>query len=156
MIDSLSTVSTSKIQVNIGNGSLPINSYNQVDPASTTVLSVTGNTRPGTVGEEVEIYDDSAVISINGERFFIESIANAGTSSESWTISPALSSATASSPTVRCIGVKKGEEKTINIRDLSKPIRFGVNFFGSTMYLEILTEGTTNNMPISIKNIQLF
>lgn len=153
-ISTIGSQNKASIQVNVGDGSLPPYTYCQADPITTTTVNVVGTTRPGVVGEEFEFV--SPDYSISGERFFIESIANAGQNPETWTISPALSSATAGYADGRTIGVKKGEEKTISIYDLSKPVRFNVNFLGSIMYLEIITKGTTNNFPLSIKNIQLF
>jgi len=147
----------SEITVNVGDGSLVPFRYLSAEVADTTNVSNTkGDLYPGNKDEVYEIFD-AGLTRQNGERFHIETITNRGTVDETWTISPALSDATTNDIDLRGLGVRKGETKTIGLEDLSKPIRFNVNFIGSTLYLEIVVRGgTLPRIPVSISNIQLF
>jgi len=141
------------IRVNIGSGYNNI--LTNISPGAittTTIANSNGVNYPGVVGYEVEILEGS----IPGQRSFIQSIADAGTADEVWTMSPAFSTTSASDNKLRMWGVKLGEQKTVNLSDISKPIRFKTNFIGSKMYLEILVRGNTNAFPVSIMDIQLF
>jgi hypothetical protein len=145
------------ISVNYGNGNAPIIKYGSIsDNTTTTMTNPNGAYYPGVVGEEVEVLGGSYPSEVAGERTFIQSIADAGTSSEVWTVSPALSSSTETTSELRVWSVKNGETKTITLDDLSSPVKFDTNFIGSKMWLEIVVRGTTNSFPISIDNIQLF
>ncbi len=119
---------------------------------TTTIANSNGASSPGIVGAEIEMLEGD----VSGERSFIQSIADAGTSSEVWTMSPAFSTTSASNNYVRMWGLKLGEQKTVNLSDISKPIRFNANFLGSKMYLEVSIRGNANAFPVSIMDIQLF
>jgi len=144
---------SSIVSVNYGNDEYPIINYGSVSSNTTTTISNgNGVNYPGIVGKEVELIDGV----LAGERTFIQSIADAGTANEVWTVSPPLSAINAGSSTVKIWGVKNGETKTVDINDLNKPVRFNVNFLGSKMYLEVTVRGNTDSFPISIHDILLF
>jgi len=141
------------ISVNYGNDSQPILKYGQTGVnTTTTATNPNGLYYPGVVGEEIEFMTGD----IAGERTFITGITDAGTASEAWTLSPALSASYASSSDLRVWSVKNGETRNITLDDLNKPIRFKTNFLGSKMYLEVVVRGVANSFPVSITNIQLF
>lgn len=141
------------ISVNYGNDSQPILKYGQIGSnTTTTATNPSGASYPGIVGEEIEITSGACA----GQRTFITGITNPGTSSEAWTLSPALSTASASSSDIRVWSVVAGETKTLTLDQLNKPIRFNTNFIGSKMYLEVVVRGIANSFPVSITNIQLF
>ena len=89
-----------------------------------------------------------------GQRSFISSIDDPGTGSEVWNTS--VGALSTNPTTVRMWGLKSQEQKTVNLSDMNKPVRFKTNFIGSKMYLEVLVRGNTNAFPVSIMGIQLF
>jgi hypothetical protein len=147
---------SSEITVNYGNGSLsPFRYLNVTIDDTTTINNTVGNLYPG---YKNEIYDvnSGSLYAQSGQRFHITDIADAGTTNEVWTISPALSTDAGSSIDLKGLGVNQGETKNVSLSEMNKPIRFNVNFFGSIMYLEVVVRGGSDKFPISIKNIQLF
>jgi len=141
-----------KISVNYGNGKYPILKYSQTGTnTTTTATNPNGAAYPGVVGEEIEFTSGA----VAGQRTFITAITDPGTSSEVWTLSPAVSTASASSSDLRVWSVKNGETKTLTLDDLDKPIRFNTNFMGSRMWLEIVITGVSNSFPVSIDDIIL-
>lgn len=143
----------SDITISVGNGNYGLIGLGQVASNTTTTCDNTaGATRPATVGQEIEFTSGDNI----GQRTFITSIASGGSSSEVWTVSPALTNTSASSSNCRVWQLKKQLQKTITATDLSKPVRFPTNFYGDKMYLEVTIRGNANAMPISIQNIMLF
>jgi hypothetical protein len=145
------------ISVNYGDNKTPILSYLSVKPVSpTTVENTIGAEYPGVVGQEVEFVGSEGISAISGQRTFIQSINRPGESLENWQIDPPLSDTLSNNQTARGWGLFNAETKDISISDLSKPLRFPVNFLGDKMWLEVVVRGTSNSFPISINNIQLF
>lgn len=141
------------ITIAYGNDDYPIYSYIQSSQNTTNyIYNPVGSQYPGKVGAEIEFLTGDCA----GERTFIESIQNPGTNSEILVVSPLLSTVYNYNSQLNMINVKKGEQKKVSVRDLNKPIRFNVNFFGSKMYLEVVVRGTTNPFPVSINDILLF
>lgn len=145
-----------KLSVNIGEGKGNILSYNQITSVpSTTTISADGDFRTGTVGDEIQFVDSI----LAGERTFITSIADKGTNSEVWTVSPALSSSLGSPANIRVIRVKNTNpvSKTVNIDNFDKPILFNVDkgFISDKLYIEIIITGVTTPCPISINSIDI-
>ena len=139
------------IVLNYGNGIYPIYSYGKANVTSTTaVANVNGDIYPGVVGQEIEFFSGA----IAGQRTYISSIANAGTTSETWVIDAV--STTGNDCEYRALGVKKSESKTITLDDLSKPVRYPVSFLGDKLWLEIVVKGTANSFPVSINSIMIF
>jgi hypothetical protein len=149
----LDTTYVGDITVSVGNGNYGLASIGQIASNTTTTCANTaGAIRPATVGQEIEFTSGANA----GQRTFITSIASGGSSSEVWTVSPALTNTSASSSNCRVWQLKKQLQKTISATDLSKPVRFPTNFIGDKMYLEVTIRGNANAMPISIQNIMLF
>jgi hypothetical protein len=139
------------IVINYGNGSYPVYSYGKANITTTTaVANVNGDIYPGVVGQEIEFISGN----VAGQRTYISSIANAGTVNETWVIDAV--STTGDDCEYRALGVKKSESKTITLDELSKPVRFPVNFFGDKLWLEIVIKGTANSFPVSINSIMIF
>jgi len=140
------------ISVNYGNNYNPIMGYGKANITSTTaVANVNGDIYPGVVGQEIEFLTGN----VAGQRTFIQSIENAGTITETWVISPALST-TGNDCEYRAWGLKNAETKTITLNDISKPVVFNTNFIGDKLWLEIIVRGTANSFPVSINNIMIF
>jgi len=139
------------ISVNYGNNSLPIISYGQANVTSTTeVANVNGVNYPGIVGQEIEFITGS----VSGQRTFIQSIANPGEATETWVVSPALST-TGTGCDYRAWGVKNGQTKTINLDTLRVQEDFAINFMGDKLWLEITVRGIAGSFPVSIDKISL-
>jgi hypothetical protein len=140
------------ISVNYGNNYNPILGYGKANVTSTTaVANVNGDIYPGVVGQEIEFLTGN----VAGQRTFIQSIENAGTITETWVISPALST-TGTDCEYRAWGLKNAETKSITLDDISKPVMFNTNFMGDKLWLEIVVRGTANSFPVSINNIMIF
>lgn len=143
----------STVSVNIGNDNAPIIKYGQTGTNNTaSATNPNGAIYPGVIGEEIEFLNGDC----SGQRTFITAITDGGTSSEVWTLSPALSTAYNGGSNLRVWSVKNGETKAITSSNFNKPVIFNVNFFGSKMYLEVVVRGATNSLPISITDILLF
>lgn len=143
-----------KITVSAGNGNCGIIKWGQVSsiPTTTTINNRGGNIRPLEVGDEIEFVSGD----VAGQRTFVTSITNGGTTSETATIDPPLSTTYSGSSNMRIWKVKKFETKVISETELSKPIVFNGNFLGSKMYLEVVVTGISNSFPVSIQDILLF
>lgn len=144
---------TGDISLFVGNGKKGIITKGQIASNTTTTCANTaGATIPATVGQEIEFVSGDTA----GQRTVIQSIASGGTSSEVWTISPALSTTSSDVSNYRAWQVRYSGQKTITASDLEKPIRFQTNFLGSKMYLKIVVRGSSTAMPLSIHDIMLF
>ena len=143
-----------KITVSAGNGNCGIIRLGQINsiPTTTTINNTLGNIYPLEVGDEIEFVDGD----VSGQRTFVTSITNGGTTSETATIDPPLSTTSSGSSNIRIWKVKKFETKIISETELSKPIVFNGNFLGSKMYLEVTVTGISNSFPVSIQDILLF
>jgi len=143
-----------QITVSVGNGNSGIIQYGQITaiPSTTTLTNGNGAYYPISVGDELEFVSGA----VSGQRTFVTNVANAGTATESLTVSPALSTTSASSADMRVWKVKQFETKVISETELSKPIVFNGNFLGSKMYLEVVVTGISNSFPVSIQDILLF
>ena len=143
-----------KITVSAGNGNFGIIKWGQVSsiPTTTTITNVLGNIYPLEVGDEIEFINGD----VAGQRTFVVSVANGGTTSEVATIDPPLSTISNNTANIRVWKVRKFETKVISDTELSKPIVFNGNFLGSKMYLEVVVTGISNSFPVSIQDILLF
>jgi hypothetical protein len=143
-----------QITVSAGNGNRGIIEYGQATsiPTTTTINNTIGATYPLEVGDEIEFVSGD----VSGQRTFVTQITGGGTANEVATVSPALSTTSASSADMRIWKVRKFETKVIKDTELSKPVIFNGNFIGSKMYLEITVTGITNSFPVSIQDILLF
>ena len=140
-----------KISINYGNGKQPIIKYGQVSSNTTTTATVNETNFPGVMGEEIEFINGANA----GQRTFITNITNPGTSNATWTLSPAISTASATSSDIRVWSVKNGETRSLTLDDFDKPVRFQTNFIGSRMWLEVVITGVANSFPVSIDDIIL-
>ena len=143
-----------QITVSAGNGNCGIIRLGQINsiPNTTTLINTLGNIYPLEVGDEIEFINGD----VAGQRTFVVSVANGGTTSEVATIDPPLSTISNNTADIRVWKVKKFETKVISETELSKPIVFNGNFLGSKMYLEVVVTGISNSFPVSIQDILLF
>lgn len=140
------------LSVNTGNNKTPILGYGKVNVTDTdTVENVNGDVYPGVEGQEIEFISGD----VAGQRTFIKSISNAGTTDETWTIEPELST-TGDDCELRAWGLFKGDKRDITLSDTTKPVRFLVNHIGDKLWLEVQVRGTTDSFPVSINDIILF
>lgn len=127
---------------------------------ATTNIDVNGTTFLGAeVGDEVQILEGTC----SGERTFITAITNPGTTTESWTVSPALSATEASELAInmKLIKVRRCETKIIDGDNLNEPIKFDCNGnMSSKALVEIvvhgITTGTYQSFPVSINSIKVY
>lgn len=157
----LSTASQAKISVNIGEGRGALFNLNVATSVpSTTTVTVNGASIPGKVGDEIQFMPGGTSQALNGERSFITSIANAGASNETWTISPAVSATVGTDHYMRVIKVKSTNptSKTIGYDDLNDPLIFYVDkgFISDKLFIEIVVTGITTPMPVCINSIKVY
>jgi len=149
------------ITVNVGDAHKGIFSRAQVKAGSTaSTINIAGNTwKYMEVGNEIQFFRNSAseTTATDGERSYITAITNQGTSSEAWTISPALSGAPTENTNIKIINVRKSDTKTVSIDDLNEPVRFNVDgFYSNKIFVEVVITGGTNAFPISIFDLQIY
>lgn len=146
---------TCTITVNIGDGRTGITKYIPTTnvTATTTVANINGGTYPGVVGKEV-LFLEGAVA---GERSYITSIASAGTNSEVWTISPAVTT-TGNSIDVLEYMLNKTETRSIDIDNINSEQIFSLNkeHVGNKLVVEVVITGATNSFPVSIQGINIY
>lgn len=158
----LATYTQTKVSVNIGEGKGNVFAeHSATTVPTTTTIAVAGNTRTGTVGDEIQFVPGGTSEALNGERTFITSIANKGLSNEVWTVSPALSAAVAAADhRMRIIKVRSTTptSKTVALADFAEPIVFNVDkgFVSDKLFLEIVVTGITSPCPITINSIKVY
>jgi hypothetical protein len=151
-----------KVGLNIGDGRTGLTKYfNNVNITSTTTIAnINGATQPGVVNKEVLVTGTNSSttgITSGGERTFITSIANAGTGSEVWTVSPALSS-TVSNCTMVQYMVDNVDIKTIAIDDIRNEQMYYTEkeVLGDKLIIEIVIYGIANAFPVAIQGINIY
>lgn len=136
-------VSDVTVTVNYGDGNKTLWDMLSVDNGSnsTTIVTNAGTTQPGEIGQEIRLLNGTC----SGERSYIASINNAGTSSESWTISPELSGSPANNDQVVKMNLKKSETKTMTNDSLSSNLTYNVNnFYSDKLYIEVVFGGSVS------------
>jgi len=153
------TVSQSRVvQVSIGDGNRGlisrVSTANLGAPTTSFVINGTSFLN-NEIGDELVINDsDEATYD---ERTFITDITSKGTSAETWTISPALSTTHTDSTEVRMIRVKKCDAITVNYNDLKKEYWFASSGLETNkLFIEIVFYGQANAMPLNITNIKVY
>jgi len=152
------TVAQSRVvQVSIGDGNRGLISRCQaVSSASTTTLVVNGTTYLNNeIGDEIIIHQaDDATFD---ERSFVTNIVDKGTTTEDWTISPALSDTIDNSSEIKIMRLKKCDSITVNYNDLKKEYWFASSGLETNkLFIEIVVYGQTNPMPLNITNIKVY
>lgn len=146
---------SASITVSIGDGNQAFNNEITGKATSTTAIIYNndGTTIPGTVGQEVEVTDVNYAYA--GARSFIESIENAGLSTEAWILDtdhPLPANFTGAS-IVRTYNLKKCGTKTITASTLLSNLTFSVsNFQSDKLYFEIVISG----VAIDIHGINIY
>jgi hypothetical protein len=145
-----------KVSVVIGDGRKGIVKYMTGGcPSTTTFANPAGATYPGVVGEEVLIMNDENA----GERSVIQSIADAGTNNEVWTVSPAWSGTTAdNNGNAICYSGFHTETKTISIDNINKEQIFQLKkeFLGNKLFIEVVVHGVATSFSVSILGINIY
>jgi hypothetical protein len=145
-----------QVQVAIGDGNRGLISRINGTGVTTDTLTVNGTTYLNNeVGDEIIIAqtgDDTY-----DERSFITSIVDKGTSTEDWTISPALSDVIDTSSEIRMMRLKKCDSITVNYNDLKKEYWFASSGIETNkLFIEIVFYGQDNAMPLNITNIKVY
>ena len=141
------------ITINYGKGKIPPSGSTQISSSSTTtkLYNGSGASYKGTKGQKILMMDGDT----SGEITYITDIANAGTNSEEWTVSPALSVNQSNNAEVRMYDLFLTQSKVINNYGIENDITFIIpTFYSNNLYLEILME-SDNAIPLSIRKIEL-
>ena len=159
LVGSDTSLTRTKIQVSIGDVSEGVFGRAQVGASSTTSsLIVNGTIFVGAdVGDEIQIQWGNS----SGERSFITAITGTGTATETWAISPVLSTTPTQSAEIKVIKVKHCETKIIDGDKLNEPIKFDCKgIIASKAMIEIVVHGYSatgySSFPISINSIKLY
>lgn len=145
---------SSDVTVSVGDGKNSFFNRAQADSTSTTttIYNVIGDSNPGIVGQEFEVTGDDYAYA--GARSFIQSIADAGTVNEAWTISPALPANLTADTEVLTFGLKTCGTKTITSSTLLSTLTYSVsNFQSDKLYFEVVIDGT---MPVDVYSINIY
>lgn len=115
-----------------------------------TIVNTQGAQHPGLVGQEIIM----ARGNVTGERSFITSITNAGTATETWEISPALSTTPTTGITIYKQNLYKSETKTITAGTITDNLTFNVSgFYSDKLFVEFYITGGYVNLDILGVNI---
>lgn len=148
---------TRDIQVSIGDADRGIISVASSTSNTTSAITLNGETYLNNkIGDELYISDSTSPLF--GERTFITDISGAGTSSEVWSVSPALST-TDTSTGIKTIRVKKLDRITLNNNGLKEEVIFINNdtgFLSNKLFIEIVVFGQASAMPININSIKIY
>ena len=123
---------------------------------TTTIKNNQGNLngRAGVIGREIRVYNGDA----GGERSYITEIANAGTNTETWTISPALSSAPTDGTEIRMYNLKKVDTKTVDPDNIQEQLVFDVRgIYTDELVFEVVMNGlSTGEVNLDILSIDIY
>ena len=138
------------VKVNYGDARRPLYDLSSVGAGSTTTVinNTNGASLQGYVGQQIRMMNDD----VAGERRYIDSIANAGTANEAWTLSSALSATPASGVEIQRTNLYKTEIKTITNMYMPDNLTFNVSdFYSDKLFIEII--GGTERLDIHSINI---
>lgn len=161
MLD-VATGYSSDISVAVSDGKRGLLRYTSAStPASTTSLTNTGGVNyPAYVGQEVEVVSGQNGATA-GDRSFITDIANPNAANETWTLSPALTTAFTGSSQVYVYDVQNCDIKTITLdtdTDFINNIKFNIKgFYSDKIFVEIHVKGDSNGgLPIDILSLNIY
>ena len=146
------------VTLNIGTGKGFLASRMQAYTGSTTTTIKNNqgnlNGRAGVIGREIRVYNGDA----GGERSYITEIANAGTNTETWTISPALSSAPTDGTEIRMYNLKKVDTKTVDPDNIQEQLVFDVRgIYTDELVFEVVMNGvSTGEVNLDILSIDIY
>jgi hypothetical protein len=125
-----------------------LNRYTQVSAGTTSSSIVNGSgaslSKQGRVGDEVRMLSGAAA----GQRSWITAIANAGTGTETWTISPALSATPAANDYVSINPFKLAETRSFAVNDIPDNIEFDCSGnFGESFYVQVIIN---SDVPVGV------
>jgi hypothetical protein len=144
------------LKLAVGDGRRPLWNYSQTGTGSsaTSIANTSGATyrKRGYVGQEIRMLTGVCA----GDRSYITAIADAGTASETWTISPALSAAPANGDWVNIMNLNFQGEKTMQLHNIPEPIEFDVaGIYTENLFIELQFTGA-NVGAIDVSNLQIF
>lgn len=131
---------------------------------TTTITNISGVTYPAYVGQEVLIVDDN-VHNTNGttggDRTWITQIADAGTATETWTVSPALTTALTGNSNILVSDMYSAGKQTITFNtDLNflKTLKFDLaDFFSDKLWIQVYITTTGSTLyPVDIHSINVY
>ncbi len=146
------------VTLNVGTGKGFLATRTQAGSGSTTTSiknTLAADTRyVGVVGQEIRLNHGDA----GGERSYITEIANAGTNTETWTISPALSSAPTNGTEIRMYNLKKVETKIVDPDNIQEYLVYNVEGIRTDeLVFEIVMDGvSTGEVNLDILSIDIY
>jgi len=149
-----STTDSCDITVSVGNNKKAFWKQFQSATSSTTTSLI--NAQGASVPRRADVGD--MLISLEGdtggERIFVTAITNAGTTSETYAVSPALSKAPVVNTRFNIVNLQKVDKKTINLYDIPENIFYDITgLYTDNFYVSVLTEGTND---IQIEQIDIY
>lgn len=154
-----SSATTAKIEVAVGDARLPLfRTFLSGTSNTTTLLKNTQGDKHGAsavLGQQIRIQKGGAA----GERSYISSIANGGTTSEQLTLYPALSAAPSDSQSVLLMNLRSAKN-SITITDQAVPERNQCDFiiegvmYTDKIFLEVSVTGTDADL-IEIHSVDI-
>lgn len=154
------TVTEREVQVSVGDGNRGLISRAQTATlgAATTSFVVDGTIFGNNeVGDEILMNDRNQ--DTYNERTFITGITGAGTSTEAWETSKALTTTHTDSTDLKMIRVKPYGSKTIKRNEFKKEIMFfptGDNVLSNKLFLEIVIYSNSASCSLSINEINIY
>lgn len=127
--------------------------------SSTTLTNSQGNIYPAYVGQQILVTDNSNTAT-SGDVSWITAIANGGTTSELWTLDPALSTTFTGSADVLVADLYKAGKQTITfdtdinfLQNLNYPIS---DFYSDKLYLQVYITSSGTQYPMDIHAIRIY
>lgn len=147
------------IQVSIGDGDRGLISRAQTINLGTptTTFIVNGALyKNNEVGDQIYVAD--RVDPTFSERTFITSISGKGTTTETWSTSPALSGVHGDNRELKIIRTKLLARKTVTYSELKDEIMFFTpnSLMTNKLFIEIVFFSSTNSMPLNINEINVY
>lgn len=144
------------IKLAVGDGKRPFWSQTEVGAGSTASAIINSAAtiyyRRGYVGQQIRMLNGNC----NGDKSYITAVANPGTATETWTISPALSQAPATNDDINIINLFFQETKTMQIHNLPEQIEFDVRgIYSENIFVEIELTGA-NVGALDISNFKIY
>jgi len=121
--------------------------------STTSIVNKIGDAHPATVGQQLLMVEGNA----GGDVSWIQSITGAGTTSETWVISPALSAAPVDTDDIVVVDMAKTDTKTINPWSIPNNLKYNISdFYSDKLFLEVRFNGTSGTGDIDLHAINIY
>lgn len=155
---SLTQSYSDNIYLSVGQGRRPMWTYSQVGAASTvsSLVNTLGGDYPAKTGQKVLIGSGVS----GGEVTWITSITNPGTATETWAISPSLSTDISSTTTVLVQDVYDTGKRIIPFDsdvNFNETLEWGIkDFFSDKLFIDIYIDTDNQFIPLQINSINIY